>query len=281
MFNLPEKLTPQSLAALVQDRRYRDRRDPEHKAYRDFVSRAYRSFYGEAGGGVDRGAARAGGGIVHVRGYTRVVDGKLQHVQAYDRRGPWSDRPTSEIRQQIAVKEGSANKANDGYGEFRKGRNGNTRLDALGRYQIQRDTLRGAGWEDGLGKWTEKARQSGVESDEDFLTKPDAQEKAFDDVLSSYEQEADKRGLFERVRRGEKITGIKGEITVTEAGIIAAMHRRGGPDVAKYFAEADKAKREKRGIRYDKPGVFKQIETRLREFQNVPYTRVTPPPARP
>ena len=118
VYDFPEKLTPQSLAALVQDRRYRDRRDPEHKAYRDFVTRAYRSFYGEAGGGMDRGAARAGGGIVHVRGYTRVVDGKLQHVQAYERRGPWSDRPNADFHQGLAIAETSAIKADDGYGDF-------------------------------------------------------------------------------------------------------------------------------------------------------------------
>ena len=167
MFNLPEKLTPQSLAALMGDRRYRDRRDPEHKAYRDFVSRAYRSFYGEGGGGMDRGAARAGGGIVHVRGYTRVVDGKLQHVQAYERRGPWSDRPVAEFRQAIAKSEQSADKKNDGYGEVGKGP---ISRRALGIYQLQRDALVDAGWRDKRdGSWTLKARTHGVKNDKDFL----------------------------------------------------------------------------------------------------------------
>jgi len=270
MFNLPEKLTPQSLAALVQDRRYRDRRDPEHKAYRDFVSRAYRSFYGEAGGGVDRGAARAGGGIVHVRGYTRVFDGKIQHVQAYERRAP-----SAAFSNGIAAAEQSS-----GYGAFRKNKKGFWR-DTLGRYQLQRTMLREAGWVNRRREWTDKARKHGITSDRKFLETPEAQEAAWADVLPLYEHEADNRGFFDRVDRGEKIAGLKGEITVTEAGIIAAMHRRGGPDVAKYFAEADRAKREKRGIRYDSDGVFTQIETRLREFQNVPYTRVTPPPSRP
>lgn len=266
MFRAPEKLTPESLAALMKDPRYRDPRNREHKAYRDFVTRAYRSYYGEAGGGALSGAARAGGGIVHVRGYTRVVDGKIQHVQAYDRRGPWSDRPNADFRQKIAEAEMSAVRDDDGYGDHNK------KSNALGRYQLTPIALDQIKWRNKDGKWTEKAREHGVQSDEEFLKKPEAQEDALDDYLRDNERQAESYKLFQRV--GTQISSPRGNFTVTEGGLMAASHRHGASATAKYFDKLDRAKRRGQRVTLSKDEV--QIEKRLRDFQKTPYERMRP-----
>jgi hypothetical protein len=266
MYNLPHPLTEKSLAGLILDRRYRDRRDPAHKAYRDFVTKAYRSYYGE---GAQH--ARAAGSMVHVRGYTRVVDGQEQHVQAYERRGPWSNRSNPNFRQKIAEAEMSAVRDDNGYGDRNKDSN------ALGRYQLTPIALDQIKWRNNDGSWTEKARQHGVESDQQFLDNPEAQEDAMDEYLRDNERQADSFKLTKRV--GDKVSRPGGNFTVTLGGLMAAAHRHGARKTAKYFAKLDSAKRH--GQRPTLSKEEGQIEKRLRDFQNVPYTRLMSPRAQP
>jgi hypothetical protein len=203
-------------------------------------------------------------GNVHVRAYQRVANGQTVQVQAYDRSAPWRDKPNAGFRDAIARAEGSADKPNHGYGER------NASSGALGRYQMQPSTLHGIGWRNAENEWTERAHAYGVESDDDFLERPVAQEAALDDLLRQYEREADAKGLFERI--GTRIKGRNAEITVTAAGIMGAVHRQGATKTAEYFRQIDKAGGDSNGAILLEKEI--RVETRLRKFQKLRYQRM-------
>jgi hypothetical protein len=79
-----------------------------------------------------------------------------------------------------------------------------------------------------------------------------------------------KEGLFDRV--GTKIHGREGEITVTEAGIMAAVHRGGAGRTAEYFRQIDRAGGDSNGAVLLNEEL--RVETRLRTFQNRRYKRM-------
>jgi len=61
-------------------------------------------------------------------------------------------------------------------------------------------------------------------------------------------------------------------ITVTEAGIIAAVHRGGADGTRRYLEKIDRAGGDSRRATLTKDE--EAIETRLRRFQNEGYSRV-------
>lgn len=175
----------------------------------------------------------------------------------------WENRANPQLREAIAEFEQSANKPNDGYGERHKV------SGALGRYQIMPDTLDGIQWRNPDGTWTEKARAHGVASDEEFLRNPKAQEAALDRVMAQYEKEANDAGLFERV--GQKIEGRVDGITVSEAGIMAAVHTGGPTGTRRYLEKIDQAD----GLSQNADLTVKEraIETRMRKAQDLEYRK--------
>ncbi|CUW38348.1 conserved protein of unknown function [Magnetospirillum sp. XM-1] len=204
-------------------------------------------------------------GTVHVGAYERQGPHGVIHVAAHERGGgsgkAWESKPNSAFRQKIAEAERSAEQINDGYGERHPG-------GALGRYQITPITLDQAGWKIG-GAWTDKAREHGVASDEDFLKNPAAQEAAMSDIMREAERQADSKGLYSHA--GRTYSGVGGEsVTITDAGIAAAAHRHGAGATANYI------RRRVNGRKAAAPedrARDKQIEKRLRDFEKVPYTR--------
>ena len=73
-------------------------------------------------------------------------------------------------------------------------------------------------------------------------------------------------------RLGQRFRGVRRDITVTPAGIYAAAHRRGAKAVAEYFDWLEKNNFDSRkGIPGNKnlEKTFRQIETRLREFEDL------------
>jgi len=204
-------------------------------------------------------------GTVHVGAYERQGPHGVIHVAAHERGGgsgrAWERKPNSAFRQKIAEAERSAEQTNDGYGERHPG-------GALGRYQITPITLDQAGWKIG-GTWTDKAREHGVASDDDFLKNPAAQEAAMSDIMREAERQADSKGLYNH--SGRTYPGVGGEsVTITDAGIAAAAHRHGAGATANYL------RRRVNGRKADAPEDRtrdKQIEKRLRDFEKVPYTR--------
>jgi hypothetical protein len=187
----------------------------------------------------------------------------LLHHAAGEEGKPWTKYSNADFRQAFAEWEGSANQPNHGYGVV------NRSSGALGRYQLMKASFQQIGWQDRAGNWTPKAAKHGVRSKEDFRNSPDAQEAAFSAYMRDVERQAETLDLYRHV--GTTYTGVQGEqITITEAGIAAAGHRRGVPSTAKYLA-----KREGWGNTKDRilDDADKQIETRLRKGMKEKYTR--------
>ena len=152
-----------------------------------------------------------------------------------------------------------------GYSEVNPGR-------AWGRYQMVRRALIDAGIRDPDTKeWTGPlARKLGIESEQDFLASPLAQEKAFQAYLKRTERALRNNGVTAYL--GQTIHGIKGKITIAEGNLLAAAHREGAGTVARYL---DHLKRHnwKSDPSTFPPGKlgekFLHIETRLRTFQGI------------
>lgn len=145
-------------------------------------------------------------------------------------------------------------------------RNGN----ALGAYQLTPIALKDIGWLDKDGNWTEK---SGVADDNAFLFSPLKQEIALKEYLLANRRHGQTNGVLDRV--GQTIHGIKDAFVVTEDGLAAAMHREGPTAVKNYFDFLEKQGWVSKENEFPNKqiDVFKHIETRLREFADVPYLR--------
>ncbi len=138
---------------------------------------------------------------------------------------------------------------------------------AHGRYQLTEEALEDAGMMDANKNWTGRY---GVHSREDFLNNPEAQEKAIEAYLERTEKSLRDNGATRHV--GQTFQGIKGTITVTEDGLLAAAHRAGATRVKRYLehkaAHGWSANLTDTADEKD-AHMFKVIETRLREFQDV------------
>jgi len=89
----------------------------------------------------------------------------------------------------------------------------------------------------------------------------------------TYEAYAERLGFFRRV--GGAILGLEAPIVITEAGIIAACHRAGVGTVAGYFKKLDASGGDSKVA--DLTLEERWVESRLRNFQSVPYQRFNPP----
>lgn len=187
----------------------------------------------------------------------------------------------SQIREFIASQERSADKQHDGYLEFHPGVGRDEGImRASGRYQLTTDMLADTGWKTKTGSWAARALEHGVRTEQEFLNNPAAQEQAMTDALSVIERNAAAAGLFDYA--GKSYEGKAGKITVTPAGIMAAVHRQGAGETKKYFQRLEELGRlqnqELGATRNDAlKSSFAAIETRLRRaFENdVPYERST------
>lgn len=249
-----------ALREAMRDRRYWQPGHPEREGYGAWVTEGWQAL----GAAPDQGADT----VVHVRAYERRgPDGDVIQVQAHTRGASpraWENQPNPEWRQMIAEREVRGIAENFGYGARNPG------SSAMGRYQVLNAPLQEARWKDGNGNWTERARAAGINTDEDFLANPAAQEAAFNDVLRDYERQLRANGAMSSA--GRRITGISGNvITVTEGGLVAAAHRSGARAVANYLRSRTAGQQPSAADR----ATFAQIETRIREFSAVPYRSVT------
>ena len=166
------------------------------------------------------------------------------------------------FRARIARAETGAARAGEGYGAR------NAASGALGRYQLTPQALRDLGWRDAGGGWTALAARQGVGSDAEFLANPVAQEAAMGAYLRRAEAQLNSNGSLSR--SGGAVTGLDGTpVPLTEAGLVAAAHRRGAGSVARYLAH--------RGALSEAPltasdrRAFAAVERRLRDFAELPY----------
>ena len=94
--------------------------------------------------------------------------------------------------------------------------------------------LQDAGWKDANGNWTDKAKEHGVTSGEEFKKNPEAQEAAVRDYMRRNEAQMRVNGVAAQV--GTTITGTYGKLVhLTEAGLAAAAHRHGPGGVRQYL----------------------------------------------
>ncbi|MCX7353648.1 MAG: hypothetical protein NTY59_02240 [Alphaproteobacteria bacterium] len=178
----------------------------------------------------------------------------------------WTTDVNRHYLEAIAERESRGN-SDHGYGA----RNG----DALGRYQFLPAALVDAKWfepgPDGGLVPTERAAAFGVQSLEDWRRNAPAQEEAMRDFSRRNEEQATERKLWDRL--GLVYQGREGQIAITPAGIAAAAHRQGAPATRKYFDKLAANGWDSKSADLNKEDL--RVETRLREFQAVPYTPYT------
>ncbi len=139
---------------------------------------------------------------------------------------------------------------------------------ALGRYQFVPTALQDLGWKDASGAWTATAAAQGVTSDEQFLANPAAQEAAMTTYLARTEQQLSRNGAL--AQAGGSLPGLDGAaVPVTEAGLMAAAHRRGAGSVARYLAH--RANTPDASLSPQQRQAFASVERRLRDFSEMPY----------
>jgi hypothetical protein len=193
--------------------------------------------------------------VPELRGGARAADG-------------W---PNMAFRQRIAEAERSAEHAQGGYGLR------NPRSGALGRYQMLPSTLQDLGWRNSAGAWTELAARHGVRSEADFLANQGAQETAMSMFLRRTETQLERNGAA--ARQGTTLRGIGGQdIALTEAGLVAAAHRRGAGMVARWLAH--RSETPDAPLTAAQRSAFAQVERRLMDFGALAYQpmRVAPVP---
>ncbi len=174
------------------------------------------------------------------------------------------------FRARIARAETGAARADEGYGAR------NAASGALGRYQLTFQALRDLGWKDAGGGWTALAARHGVASDAGFLSSPAAQEAAMGAYLRRAETQLDRNGSLSR--SGGTVTGLDGTpVPLTEAGLVAAAHRRGAGGVARYLAHRAAPPDAAAPLTASERRAFAAVERRLREFAELPYAVAAKP----
>jgi hypothetical protein len=148
--------------------------------------------------------------------------------------------------------------------------------EVLGLYQLSRDVLVDAGLKNPDGTWRE-GNAAGVTTDREFLASREAQDIALPLALGAFNRQVRAGGADRAI--GQRIAGVREEITVTESGLIAAAHRAGAETVRLYVERMEAngwdSQRAIAGIAQG-PGNaefrrrleerHKWVETRLREF---------------
>lgn len=200
--------------------------------------------------------------------------GTFLPVQAQGRwRDPWPRSPIpATFRNQLHLLE-SRGGPNQGYGA-RHAVSG-----ALGRYQLTPAAQIEAGLRNADRTWNEN-NAFGVRNEQEFLNNPRAQEEALAAYLTEIERQLRRNGSTSLI--GQPIAGLRGRITLSLSGLVAAGHRHGARGVRDYLAH-----QREHGWRsnFDRlpagtARTYREIESRLRVFERVPYRRLTQPGAR-
>ena len=206
------------------------------------------------------------------RAVARATERAEAPASTAPRAGPaQAPRPAGDaaFRARIARAETGAVRAGEGYGAR------NAASGALGRYQLTPQALRDLGWRDAGGGWTALAARHGVGSDAEFLASPAAQEAAMGAYLRRAQTLLHRNGSL--ARSGSAVTGLDGTpVPLTEAGLVAAAHRRGAGSVARSLAHRA-ASSDAPPLTASERRAFAAVERRLRDFAELPYTVAAKP----
>jgi hypothetical protein len=135
--------------------------------------------------------------------------------------------------------------------------------------------LHDLGWRDAAGGWTALAARRGVGSDAEFLASPAAQEAAMGAYLRRAEAQLSSNGSLSW--SGGAVTGLDGSpVLLTEAGLVAAAHRRGAGSVARYLAHRAAPPADSALSAADRRA-FAAVERRLKDFAELPYALAARP----
>ncbi len=149
---------------------------------------------------------------------------------------------------------------------------------AYGRFQLLKGALKDSGLMDQNDNWTGKY---GIHSFRQFNANKKAQIAALQDYFRAYEEDLKGKGAYDHI--GQTIIGILKPFKITEAGLLAAAHRRGPTRVKQYLKHQQRSnwrsytagwgfwKSDFKGLEEGTTRIFKQIEKRLRTFEHVPY----------
>ena len=141
-----------------------------------------------------------------------------------------------------------------------------------GLYQLTPIALRDIGLWDENNEWS---GQWGIDTAADFLTSLALQDRALTLYMKHNDQylHGARNTLDVFDYRGQMVMGLEGNFRITPVGFMAAAHRRGHGDVRAYIRHQEENGwvSDFDGLDGDWPEIFKQIETRLRTFENVPY----------
>lgn len=147
---------------------------------------------------------------------------------------------------------------------------------ALGRYQMRPDALAEIGiTRKGSPHLWNPDNSYGVRTPAEFLANPSAQERALEDYLGKIEEQLVSKHAADQI--GQHIQGVSDRtIEVTLSGLVAAGHREGAETVRQYldFVQRQGWRNSHdalRGLPKRLREKFLHIETRLREFEHVPY----------
>ncbi len=142
----------------------------------------------------------------------------------------------------------------------------NAASGALGRYQFMPVALRDVGWQDARGQWTAEAARQGVSSEADFLANPAAQEAVMGAYLRRKAEQLSTNGAMGAA--GTTVAGTDGAaVRVTEAGLVAAAHRRGASSVARWLEH--RTRTPGAPVPEAQRAAFASVERRLRDFADV------------
>ena len=172
---------------------------------------------------------------------------------------PWPASPVSKrFRKEIHERESI------------KGNYGAVNRDAWGRYQLTEIARKQIGLQRKDGSFTGKY---GVNSRDEFLKNPKAQEQALADYIADNLRQLKAKGATGKI--GQEISGIKAKFRITENGLLAAAHRAGPGATSLYLKHL-----ERHGWKSD-PSTFPTrlrdpfltVETRLREFESIAHKK--------
>ena len=135
----------------------------------------------------------------------------------------------------------------------------------FGKYQIGMEVMQTHGYIDANGNWTQKAREDGIESWEDFKKAPEFQEKVKRQVDERFWQDCVALGLTKYI--GTKVG--QDQILVTASGLLAAANSKGPTGLKNIFEH------NLWGTDREKDGNGKPVSDYLRDFGGYDISIIT------
>ena len=144
-----------------------------------------------------------------------------------------------------------------------------------GLYQLTQGQQFQMGATDAEGNWN-PGYYPGISSHTEFLNDPIAQQRVFHDAMRHYDSQLSSKGAYDFL--GQTITGLEGNIVISEAGLLGAAHRQGAGATRDYLRHQERYGNvtenwinDRGKVSADDAEAFRRVERRLRLLQKTPY----------